>query len=493
MTDILLTGATGSLGHYLLAELLSRTQARVRVLASESEASAAIRLGDLLDELGINLRSFIDSGRVRFVRGRLPDALDPSGLAGIDTVLHAAANTAFVATGEGEPEHTNVRGTAALLAAAAHHGVRHFVQISTAFVCGDETGLIAEEFSESSPPFCNDYERSKWQAEQLVRGWANDQRQATICRPSILFGDAATGRTTSADGVYLIARATDALARAVRTSSAADQHTVPLRILGSPSATCNLVPVDFTARRIVSIITDPAMHGCVHHITNSDPPTHADIKRWLEEYFDIGGGTFSNEHWPLSNPNHYEELFYALGNVVQDYFRDGLVFASRADGNGQPKRRLIDRDDFLRSLRYAHSRKWGRKRPAASCDGVDPEWYFEHHLADTIAQSRVARVHNLTTVVTYTIDAAPDEWTCTFDKGRLTQVVRGQRPESVEFGFTITRNAFNRLVTGEWSPQQVFLDGHADISGDVERALRMVPIIAEYIDEYPVPLVEAPQ
>jgi thioester reductase-like protein len=495
--DMLLTGATGLLGHYVLAEILRATQWRVRVLVRDDEDLARSRLDRLLSELGFDLRAFAERDRFSLVRGSLPDSIDEAALDGVDTVLHAAGQTTFASTPDGEPRRTNVEGTAALLEVAARRGVRHFVQISTAFVCGDQTGHIFETFSHNPPPFCNDYERSKWEAERLVLGWADGSRIATICRPSILFGDSATGRTTSANGIYLIARATQALARAVESNDAIDRHAMPFRIPGRPGATCNLIPVDHAARRIVAIMADRHLHGRIHHITNPHPPTHGAIKRWLEEYFDIRGGQFCEEQWPLENPNDYEQLFYGFGNAVKDYFRDGLVFETQADATDGSPRPAIRREGFLQSIRYAHRKNWARttktpsnKRRTTVNPVVDSEWYFRNHLVDTIPRSCVARIQRLNAVVSYTIDSPTETWTCVFEGGCLSRVARGEHAEEADFGFRIARHAFSELVTGLRSPQQVFLEGQAEITGNVERALRMVPIMAEYIDEFPTSVVE---
>jgi len=484
-----MTGATGFLGHYMLAGLLSGTEAKVRVLL-RPHGDSERRLERLLADLGIDLHQFRMQGRVEITEGVLPYAFEASCLEGIDTVVHAAANTRFHADGTGEPAGTNVEGTRVLLDRAAECGVRHFVYISTAYVCGAQSGRIREAFTSPPSGFCNEYERSKWMGEKLVDQWRRPGRVATICRPAILFGDSHTGRTTALGGIYLIARATEILARAVADDPKADRREIPLRILGRHSATCNLVPVDWAAGRIVDILREPGRHGRIHHVTNPAPPTHAEIKHWLEEYFDIAGGRFSELPWPLPDANHYEDLFYSLGNIVRDYFRDGLVFESRhACVLPQPPR-LVNRDLFIRSIRYAQSRNWGReplrKGPALGpTSPVDPRSYFESFLPQSVPRSCVARVHSLTTVVRFIIDRPRREWVCRYESGRLAEVRRDGDGIREEFGFTVTSGAFADLVGGRRSLQSVFFSGEADIFGNVEKALRMVPVMAAFIEEFP--------
>ncbi len=332
--------------------------------------------------------------------------------------------------------------------------------------------------------------------------------------------------------MYVVARATSLLARAVSEDAGpgdsgsgdagsdlevVDRKAIPIRILGRSRATCNLVPVDRVADQIVSVVLDPRCHGVVRHMVNCDPPTHGEIKAWLEAYFDIGGGVFCDQTGSLDDPNHYEEMFYSLGNVVGDYFRDGLVFESQDEG--VPGARLVDRASFLRSLAYAESRNWGRVLGAgASGSGVsgsgrsgviDPCWYFETFLPRMIPGSNIARVSTLTTTIRFSIGplegeggdeggvgseggvggegSISDEWLCRFDGGHLVDVSRAcNGAVASEFEYRVSRRAFADIVTTRMTLQEAFFHGEADIRGGIERALRMAPIMTDFLRECPV-------
>lgn len=489
-SDVLLTGATGFLGHYVLASLLRSCDVRCRVLLRSPMEAGRSRLAELLRDLGIDLESMIESDRVCLIEGELPESFDPSSLRGATSVIHAAANTSFESSPQQEPVRTNVEGTRALLGAADAAGIRHVMFISTAYVCGTQTGCIREKLDASRPTFHNAYEASKWEAEQLVRQWSGAGRVSTILRPGILFGDQVTGRITNFGGIYLIARATEILSRAAGESDAADRHEIPLRILGDPDATSNLVPVDAVAQRIVDVSLDRNAHGMVHHLTNPCPPTHLEIKEWLEEHFNVAGGSFSDETWPLRDPNHYEELFYSLGNVVRDYFRSGLTFESRWQPADPSANRLVTREDFQRSLCHAQTHNWGRGRPKAAVPengSIDPAWYFQEFLSRSIPNSSVAKVHALTTVVGFGVGSLPHRWACRFDSGRLVDVRATRNGAQTDFDFWISSDAFADIVSGRRPFQAAFFRGDADVSGNVQQALRMVPIMTEFIKEFPVP------
>ncbi|RJP36940.1 MAG: NAD-dependent epimerase/dehydratase family protein [Phycisphaerales bacterium] len=544
---IFLTGATGFLGHYVLAELCRRTAATMTIMLSPPLEHSRRRLEALLSDLDVALDPLVEQGRIRLTEGRLPDAFDAGGLEGADLVIHAAASTAFNPAADGDPMRTNVDGTAALLDGARAAGVGACLLVSTAYVCGDRRGRNAETLDPAPLRFCNAYERSKWLAERLaVEAYGE---RATVCRPSILFGDRQRGRTTHFGGVYLVARATELLARVAAQDETLDRHAIPLRILGSADATCNLVPVDLAAARIVEIAQDRSLHGRVHHLTNPHPPTHAEIKQWLEAYHDVGGGRFCEGSWPLPDANRLEEAFYSLGGIVGDYFRNGVEFESSWDrGNGP--RRLVDRGLFLRSLDYMRSsrsirgrmkrrhtsasarsssarlpsarpssrdqraagfsprgvpaqprssspagpeaRESGAHHPRIAEGAIDPCSYFERFLPQRVPVSSVAKVHALTTVARFRIvkdggmrGERQQEWACRFDAGQLAEVRKGPNGLAESFGFSVALEAFTAVVTGAVTLQHAFFRGDVDIFGGIEQALRMVPIMSAFIREHP--------
>src|ERR1700712_834428 len=119
---ILLTGATGFLGSYLLEELV-RTGYRVRAMRHRTQtpftiseraaASAEWVDGDLLDVVG------------------LEDLLKDC-----KTVIHAAGMVSFDRAAEKKLFQTNVEGTANLVNAALEYGVPEFVFISSVAALG---------------------------------------------------------------------------------------------------------------------------------------------------------------------------------------------------------------------------------------------------------------------------------------------------------------------------------------------------------------------
>ncbi|MCB9852677.1 MAG: SDR family oxidoreductase [Phycisphaerales bacterium] len=494
MTDVFLTGATGFLGHYTLAALLARRSTHVRILLSPPAETRLAELGNLLSHIGVDLNAEIRANRVTIHEGRLPGELGPEVLQGVDVIVHAAASTRFRKTRDGDPYRTNCDGTASLLEAADRADVPAFVFVSTAYVGGATSTTLPEAPLSECSPNANDYERSKWMGESAVRSWAGDDRRGIIVRPSILVGDRATGRATNFGGIYVLARAVELLARAVEETPAIDRRNIPLRIVGSPHFPINIIPICWAAERLARIATSPANSPDVVNLVNPAPPSTIDIKRWLEDVFDIAGGQFTQAQWPFPDASSSEDAFYAAGDSVHAYFARNLSFSTdylRTHGDDAP---LMDANAFKTCVHYARSTQWGRRnssradRPETPTCRVDPADYFENFVPRNLPRSTVGRINALTAVVRYVIDEKTrEEWVCRYDAGRIIEVHRGPNSLDENFGFRIRRDAFENIVTGRESIHTAYFQSKVEIFGDTLMALKMVPIMDSFLQECPVP------
>ena len=134
--------------------------------------------------------------------------------------------------------------------------LHHF---STAYVSGDRQGVILEEELEQRQGFHDAYERSKFEAERLVRR-AMPELPATIYRPSIVVGDSQTGEVDRFDGPYYLA-----------ILLVASPLAVPLPLPGDGVAPLNVVPVDFVVEAALSIGSHPAAIGKTVHLVDPAP------------------------------------------------------------------------------------------------------------------------------------------------------------------------------------------------------------------------------
>ncbi len=253
---VLLTGATGLLGRFLLAQLLRSGCEVAALVRSTPQAHAVERIEEALEYFEID--AYLPRPRV------LIGDLNTSGL-GIShddfnwlktrrlTVVHCAASIRFVAdSNEGEPYRTNVRGTENLLELLRGTSVESFHHVSTAYVgCRTELDTVFERPIADSDLAGNDYERSKIQAERLVCecSYIGDK---TIHRPSIVVGDSRTGFTSTYHGFYAPLQIGCQFAKSFGFSADAGRwfrQTLGLQ----PDDSKNLVPVDWVAESIVRV------------------------------------------------------------------------------------------------------------------------------------------------------------------------------------------------------------------------------------------------
>jgi dihydroflavonol-4-reductase len=147
---ILVTGATGFLGHNLMP-LLARAGVPARAVVRPSSRA------DFLHDLGVEV-----------VRCELTDrAALAEALAGCEVVVHAAGLFRFWFGTDAAFYDTNARGTANMLGAAHDAGVRRFVYISTVAVVGrPQPDILLDERHPCRPQ--DSYQKSKLQAENLA-------------------------------------------------------------------------------------------------------------------------------------------------------------------------------------------------------------------------------------------------------------------------------------------------------------------------------------
>jgi len=170
---ILVTGGTGFIG------------ARLAVIASESHHGVLVTgLGSQSVE-----RQRRDSLEAAGIAVRLGSILDPAFLASItrncDVVVHLAAAQHEMNVPDEHFCRVNVDGTRMVLEAALANGVRRFVYGSTIGVYGPGSENLLDEQSPVRPE--NIYDRTKWQAEELVRTYSQ-RIETVIVRISEVYG-----------------------------------------------------------------------------------------------------------------------------------------------------------------------------------------------------------------------------------------------------------------------------------------------------------------
>jgi len=201
-----------------------------------------VLVGDILDlDLGL-------SGR------------EISRLARSVTRVHHLAAIYYLGETLGLTERVNVFGTRNVLDFVADlPKLERFVFFSTAFVSGNRTGVILEDELWEGQKFRNAYERTKFEAEQLVRARMKDL-PISVMRPSVVVGDSKTGEIDRLDGPYYLIRTLVHFPPAL-----------PLPLLEGGVYPLNMVPVDFVAAAADALSRDPAAVGRTFHLTDPNP------------------------------------------------------------------------------------------------------------------------------------------------------------------------------------------------------------------------------
>ncbi|MDX2604376.1 amino acid adenylation domain-containing protein [Streptomyces caniscabiei] len=259
--EILLTGATGFVGAFLLAELLDRTSARVHCLVrARTDDEAGERLTGTLRRYGIDLGPAADEARLNVVRGDL--AAGGLGLGAsdwadlrerVDTIVHSGAHVHHLSPYE-RLKPANVEGTRTLLRLAAEGRPKAFHHLSTLGVFGP--GQAPRLVSEDSPIdgeqhlYGDGYAASKWVADRLVERAFERGATGAIHRLGRIWAHTATGAVST----------DDMFSRLLTSCAALGCHPT------GPDLEEALLPVDVLARAVVGLILAGTGTARVHHL-----------------------------------------------------------------------------------------------------------------------------------------------------------------------------------------------------------------------------------
>jgi amino acid adenylation domain-containing protein/thioester reductase-like protein len=295
--NILLTGATGFLGAFLLDELLQSTKATIYCLVrSSSLAVAQQKLQRNLERYGLDAAA--QSDRVVPLLGDLSQPLlglsevQFHKLAGqIDLIYHNGAFVNLVYP-YAALRDINVKGTEEILRLAAQVQVKpvHFISTLDVFQSSYHAQLDklleSDEFPVQSIPGSG-YAQSKWVAEKLVKAAQERGIPTCIHRPGMIIGHSQTGFSNTEDSIGRLIKGLIQLGSAP--------------ILSLPM---HLTPVDYVSKAIVQLSAQQSSWGQAFHFSNPRPLSldqlvdyirslHYEIKytdhdNWLTQLLNVG-------------------------------------------------------------------------------------------------------------------------------------------------------------------------------------------------------------
>jgi thioester reductase-like protein len=281
--NVLLTGGTGLLGTQIVKRLLETCpQTRLVLLVRSSPRETAHERIErvLAGTLGETEASKVRE-RVEVVEGDIVHdglALNAQCAAAlrerIDHVIHCAASIRFDLPLE-IARRDNTEGTRHVLDVARRlPRLRRLDYVGTAYVAGRRTGLILEDELDVGQRFWNSYERTKMEAEKLVRAFAVDH-PATIYRPSVIVGDSRTGDTTAFQGLSQLL--------------AIYMRRLTFAIPADPDTHVDLVPIDWVTSTLFALMgTTKSIGRCFHVAAGPDNTcTIGELVRMVAEFTNI--------------------------------------------------------------------------------------------------------------------------------------------------------------------------------------------------------------
>jgi long-chain acyl-CoA synthetase len=257
---LFMTGVTGYIGSSLLKKYMDDTEMELDLLVRGRRGrTPGERLGDLLEELYPDADTKALMERVRMFEGDI--AVERLGISEAEyadlasrttRIVHCAAAARFDLDLE-DARRINVGGTGNMLELARRCGsLEKFDYIGTAYVCGKREGIILEDELDTGQEHRNTYERSKMEAEKMVRR-SFGELPLTVMRPSIVICDSKTGRASDFNGFY----------RALRLY----WHGLARMMPGDPSCAMDLVPVDYVTDAIFALSQNGSSPGNCYHLT----------------------------------------------------------------------------------------------------------------------------------------------------------------------------------------------------------------------------------
>lgn len=259
-TTILLTGATGFLGAFLLKELLEQTDAIVYCLVRAADTKAG------LAKIQNNLKSYFFqkdycNPRIVPIVGDLSQpqlGLSESQFEDLaretDVIYHNGAVLNFVYP-YSALKSANVLGTQEILRLACQFKVKplHYVSTDAVF---DSSAYYGREVTEVEPTLHTEgidlgYTQTKWVAEKLVTIARDRGLPVSIYRPPLIAGDSQTGIWNTDDFTCRF------LKGCIQMGSIPDMN-----------CGVTLVPVDYVSRAVVYLSRQPNSLGKAFHLNN---------------------------------------------------------------------------------------------------------------------------------------------------------------------------------------------------------------------------------
>lgn len=279
MRNILVTGATGFVGKYLVSKLLENPNNRLFLLIrSKKKLTAVDRCKNIFD-----LNNNALQNQIIPIDGELTKPLFNLSKKEFDvlakkitTIYHTAATIKFNLP-ISEARSINVEGTKTCLLLAKKSGANfeRFHHISTAYV--------NRMLGEKERAFNNTYEQTKYEAELLFQNIP-----FTIYRPSIVSGSSDTGEISSSSVIY---KFIILLSRQILSVLPVDD-----------SFSINIIPVNSFVNKMLAIGLSSDSVGKTYQITHQENTNFKDLLIHASNLLNVPPPKFINGNQTLDIP-----------------------------------------------------------------------------------------------------------------------------------------------------------------------------------------------
>ena len=259
---ILLTGATGFLGAFLLSQLLQQTESHIYCLVRATDAdSGKTRIKANLAAYKLWQKDYSD--RIIPIVG---DLSQPNlGLTAtrfqtlaerIDVIYHNGALVNYVYSYK-LLKPTNVLGTESILRLACLNKLKpvHYISSTAVFDCHTpalkQTIVTESDFVKSPTGMYLDYSQSKWVADRMMQTARDRGLMVCIYRPGLIGGHSVTGIANGEDIIWRILTG-----------------SIQMGYLPKIDLNLDLTPVDYVSQNIVALSRQNELNNQTFHLNH---------------------------------------------------------------------------------------------------------------------------------------------------------------------------------------------------------------------------------
>ncbi len=442
----LLTGVTGLLGRYLLRDLLLQGRRLVVLARSSRKASAEERVEEILQMWEEQTGRLLPRPIVL-----VGDICEP--YLGLDeesrhwlsnhctAAIHSAASLTFHEDMWGEPRRSNVGGVTHMLQLCQDVGITELHYVSTAYVAGLREGIVQEDELDVGQVFRNDYESSKFEAEQLVRS-AKFIRNLTVYRPAVIAGDSRTGYTNTYHGLYLYLKLMSTLARNTEPGPDGVRYT-PVRIELTGDEPRNVIPVDWVSAVMCHLLNTPESHGRTFHIAPEVLMTPRQMIEAGFRYFNSRGVEFVGPSEERRQPaSQIERDAHDNMSMYKEYEQCDPKFdrSNLLKYAGHLPCPVIDDAMLQRFLKFGEDDRWGKRR------SPPPKAYTSlgHHFQSNLCPDKSTAQSPTLNINLRVVGPGGGDWCAAICDGVLVELEPGLSPDT-QLAIELDSDRFWRL------------------------------------------------